>query len=81
MKTGIIRKIDDLGRIFIPKEIRRIMNIKEGDLLELSLEGNKIIFELHVLPADSTLKEAQNTLTHPKEIDIYKQRKEYESNA
>ena len=48
MKTGIIKRIDDLGRISIPKEIRRIMNINAGDLLELSLDENKIIFELHV---------------------------------
>ena len=30
--TGIIRRIDDLGRVVIPKEIRRTMRIKEGDL-------------------------------------------------
>lgn len=33
--TGIVRRIDDLGRIVIPKEIRRNMRIKEGDPLEL----------------------------------------------
>lgn len=32
--TGIVRRIDDLGRISIPKEIRRSMKIKEGDPLE-----------------------------------------------
>ena len=29
--TGIVRRIDDLGRIVIPKEIRRTMHIREGD--------------------------------------------------
>ena len=29
--TGIVRRIDDLGRVFIPKEIRRTMKIREGD--------------------------------------------------
>ena len=29
--TGIVRRIDDLGRVFIPKEIRRTMRIREGD--------------------------------------------------
>jgi len=29
--TGIVRRIDDLGRVVIPKEIRRTMRIKEGD--------------------------------------------------
>ena len=42
--TGIIRRIDDLGRIVIPKEIRRTMGISEGDPLELFIENNKVIF-------------------------------------
>lgn len=29
--TGIVRRIDDLGRVVIPKEIRRVMRIREGD--------------------------------------------------
>lgn len=33
--TGIVRRIDDLGRIVIPKEIRRILHIREGDPLEI----------------------------------------------
>ena len=37
--TGIVRRIDDLGRIVIPKEVRRSMNIKEGDPLELYIDG------------------------------------------
>lgn len=52
MKTGMIRRIDDLGRVVIPKEIRRKLNIKEGDPLELSFDGNKVIFELYVPPCD-----------------------------
>lgn len=35
--TGIVRRIDDLGRIVIPKEIRRSFRIKEGDPLHTSL--------------------------------------------
>ena len=35
--TGIVRRIDDLGRVVIPKEIRRTMRIREGDPLETSL--------------------------------------------
>ena len=33
--TGIVRRIDDLGRVVIPKEVRRSMRIKEGDPLEI----------------------------------------------
>ena len=33
--TGIIRRIDDLGRVVIPKEIRKSMNIREGEALEI----------------------------------------------
>lgn len=36
--TGIIRRIDDLGRIVIPKEIRRTMRIREGDPFEIFLD-------------------------------------------
>lgn len=44
--TGIVRRIDDLGRIVIPKEIRRTMRIREGDPLEIytSPEG-EVIFK------------------------------------
>ena len=35
--TGIVRRIDDLGRVVIPKEIRRTMRIREGDPLETTL--------------------------------------------
>lgn len=35
--TGIVRRIDDLGRVVIPKEIRRTMRIREGDPLYTSL--------------------------------------------
>ena len=33
--TGIVRRIDDLGRVVIPREIRKSMNIREGDPLEI----------------------------------------------
>lgn len=38
--TGIVRRIDDLGRIVIPKEIRRSMRIREGEAMEIFLEDN-----------------------------------------
>ncbi len=35
--TGIVRRMDDLGRVVIPKEIRRTMRIREGDPLQITL--------------------------------------------
>lgn len=43
--TGIVRKIDDLGRVVIPKEIRRQMRIKEGDPLEIFIDGKIVCFQ------------------------------------
>lgn len=43
MDAGIARKIDDLGRIVIPAETRRLFNIREGDQLAISIEGQNIV--------------------------------------
>ena len=42
--TGIVRRIDDLGRVVIPKEIRRNLHLKEGDPLELFIENGNVVF-------------------------------------
>lgn len=42
--TGIVRRIDDLGRVVIPKEIRRTYNIREGDALEIYTTNEGIVF-------------------------------------
>jgi len=41
--TGIVRKIDDLGRVVIPKEIRHTLHIREGDPLEIFLNEEKCV--------------------------------------
>jgi len=41
--TGIVRKVDELGRIVLPIELRRTLGIEERDSLEIFLDGNKII--------------------------------------
>ena len=57
--TGIVRRIDDLGRVVIPKEIRRVLRIREGDPLEIYTDHDgEVIFkkyspvgELHAFAA------------------------------
>lgn len=41
--TGIVRRVDDLGRVVIPQEIRRSLGIREGEPLELFIEGRDTI--------------------------------------
>ncbi|MGG3801205.1 AbrB/MazE/SpoVT family DNA-binding domain-containing protein [Metabacillus fastidiosus] len=43
--TGVVRKVDELGRIVIPIELRRVMNIKEKDSLEIFVEEDEIILK------------------------------------
>ena len=44
--TGIVRRIDDLGRVVIPKEIRRTLRIREGDPLEIYTDRDgEVIFK------------------------------------
>ena len=46
--TGIVRRIDDLGRVVIPKEIRRTLRVREGEPLEIftDREGQIILYKL-----------------------------------
>lgn len=74
--TGIIRRIDDLGRIVIPKEVRRAMRVAEGDPLEIILTDEgiflrrydetrpimQVVQELHTLITDS------NGFNHKKDV-------------
>ena len=55
--TGIIRRIDELGRIVIPKEIRRNLKIRDGENLEIYVEQNSIILKKH-----SKIKNFQSNL-------------------
>ena len=41
--TGIVRRIDELGRIVIPREIRRSLGIREGDSLEIFVDGKDTV--------------------------------------
>ena len=48
--TGIVRRIDDLDRVVIPKEIRRTCNIREGDPLEIFLQDDGVVFKKYIPP-------------------------------
>ena len=56
--TGIVRRIDDLGRVVVPKEIRQTLGIREGDPLEIFLDKNIVCFKKYntLLPLEDTLK-------------------------
>lgn len=52
--TGIVRRVDDLGRIIIPKEIRKSMNIADGEALEIftTYEGEIVLKPYFEKPKD-----------------------------
>jgi AbrB family looped-hinge helix DNA binding protein len=60
--TGIVRRIDDLGRIIIPKEIRRTYGIKEGDPLEIFTSEEGITVRPYEVDPKQTLRAAINQL-------------------
>lgn len=43
--TGVVRKIDELGRIVLPSELRKVFGIREGDELEISVDGETIMLQ------------------------------------
>ncbi len=58
--TGVVRRIDDLGRIVIPKEIRRNLRIREGDSLEIYTDGTNSI----ILKKYSHIENINNFIIH-----------------
>ena len=49
---GIIRRVDDLGRIVIPKEIRRTLGVTDGTPMELFTDGKKLIVQKYIPELD-----------------------------
>ncbi|MDM0678256.1 AbrB/MazE/SpoVT family DNA-binding domain-containing protein [Clostridium sp.] len=43
--TGVVRELDQLGRIVLPKELRTVLNLKEKDALEIYVDGEQIILK------------------------------------
>jgi transcriptional pleiotropic regulator of transition state genes len=63
--TGIVRKIDDLGRIVVPAEMRRVLGIREGDELEIALDGDHV----EIRPRIPTVVH-QFSLSSPESVSI-----------
>ncbi|WP_163531453.1 AbrB/MazE/SpoVT family DNA-binding domain-containing protein [Halobacillus ihumii] len=43
--TGVVRKVDELGRIVVPKELRRSLDIQQRDPLEIYVDNDKIVLQ------------------------------------
>ena len=52
--TGIIRRIDDLGRIVIPKEIRRTLRLRDGEAMEIFTDNGAVCFKKYNLMTEYT---------------------------
>lgn len=62
--TGIVRRIDDLGRVVIPREVRRTLRIQEGDPLELFIEDGCVLFKRYNAFDDRSWQTAKDMLSH-----------------
>jgi len=61
--TGIVRKIDELGRVVIPMELRRTLGIKEKDGMEIMVDGESIVLRKYE-PACIFCAEAGDTINY-----------------
>lgn len=70
--TGVIRRIDELGRIVLPKEIRRNLGIREGENLEIFVEEDKVILKKYSKIKDykETIHTIGNLVTQVYEINL-----------
>lgn len=62
--TGIVRRIDDLGRVVIPKEIRRSFNIQEGDPLEIFTVEGMVCFKKYDPIGNDKWEKVKNVLRY-----------------
>jgi AbrB family transcriptional regulator, transcriptional pleiotropic regulator of transition state genes len=61
--TGIVRKVDELGRVVLPIELRRTLDIEEGDPLEIYVDGSAIILKKYE-PACIFCGDAKNVVNY-----------------
>lgn len=57
--TGVIRRIDDLGRLVVPREIRRKLKLCEGDAVEMFVDGKNLVLTKYN-PGEPILKSAMS---------------------
>jgi len=65
--TGIVRKVDELGRVVIPIELRRTLGIQEKDALEIYVDGERIMLKKYE-PACIFCKNVENTVVYNNKI-------------
>ena len=68
--TGIVRRVDDLGRIVIPMELRRTLGINVKDPMAIMVDGDKIILQKHrdVCSICGSPEDVVEFFTYPSEI-------------
>jgi len=62
--TGIVRKVDELGRVVLPIELRRTLDIAEKDSLEIYTEGTDMIILKKYMPACIFCNDAKDVVTY-----------------
>ena len=77
--TGIVRKIDDLGRIVIPKEIRNLLNIQNNDNIEIYIDNKNIILTKYDKAMDlkSYADKLANIVNNNSDIKLFITNKEF----
>lgn len=78
--TGIVRRIDELGRIVIPKEIRRTCRLQEGDQMEIYLgrDGEVILQKYSIEPVIDAFRDTVKEISEYLDLD---ERKEFLARA
>ena len=66
MKIGSLRRIDELGRIVIPKTVREALRIKSGDSLEIYTENENIILEIIITDKNKIITATENSYQNKK---------------
>jgi transcriptional pleiotropic regulator of transition state genes len=61
--TGIVRKLDHLGRIVLPKELRRTLDLPEGAPMEIFVDGSRIVLRKYQAVGAWSYEEMQAALT------------------